>query len=563
MTINDLDVVVELPGVYFWLDKNGEIIYIGKAKNLKKRMKQYFLGSLNSYKTSKLVEEIFSFEFVTFNNEKEALIYEQLSIAKHRPKYNILLLDDKKYPYLKISLTNKITIQRVWKYKKEANSIYYGPLPVGYGATDLKKYLESKILYRDGFLIEEETQEYWNKSFEKIKEILLFKDKNFINELTNQMNLSAKSFQFEEALMYKRLIETVSKIQQKQLIELQNYENVDIFYFETFGDYIVSGIATYRFGTLLNSQTQAINIVFSAEETINSFLNIYYSKNEIPKLIIMNQELSQSHFDIVSTIKTSFPTKGQFFDILQTLKTNVDSKKDIEIQKLNNFETKTIANIKKLEDILNINNASDIVIFDNSHFSNTNPVCAVLRIWEGQLFKSQNRRFNLEVKQDRKADVEYMKQAVTKFISQEKDKKPSLIIIDGGLAHINEVKRILRVHDWNVDLIGLVKNDNHKTDHIVNSEGKKIPIKDKDLYNFLANIQEEVDRNAKRFQAKKSLSKSLETSLVSIDGIGFKTEEKLLEKFGSYSAIYNASEEELKEVVSEKIAKKIKNLFSV
>ncbi|MGX9383596.1 MULTISPECIES: GIY-YIG nuclease family protein [unclassified Mycoplasma] len=563
MTISDLNDIPHLPGVYFWKNSNDEIIYIGKAKNLYKRMRQYFLGALNSYKTTKLVEEIASFEFVTFQNEKEALLYEQLSITKFRPRYNILLLDDKKYPYLKISLTNKINIQIAWKYKKEPNTIYYGPLPPGYGSSDLRKYLESQVLYRNGFLIENESYEYWKNAFNKIKSILLFKEKNFLKQLESNMQESAYNFRFEEAASYKRLIETVKKIQDKQLVELQNYEDVDIFYFARKNEYAVWGIQVYRFGTLLNSETGALNIVFDFEETINAFLNAFYAKNQKPKTIFFNPELKDFDFDISHEIKSQYPQKGQFEKIMENVKTNVEIKADNEIQKLNKYETKTVANVEKLQKLLNIKSARDIVVFDNSHFGNQNPVSAMIRIIDGNVYKSEYRKFNLEVVDYRKADVEYMKQGVQKFIDMTKNgSKPNLLIVDGGVAQINEAKKVLAKNNWqDVDLIGLVKNDKHKTDHIINANKLAIKIDDIDLYNFLANIQEEVDRYAKANQWKKSISSSLEVSLLKIPGVGFKTEEKLLTHFGSYSAIYNASIEELKKVVSESVAFKIKEIF--
>ncbi|MBU4691072.1 excinuclease ABC subunit UvrC [Mycoplasma zalophi] len=559
MTIEDLDVVPKKTGVYFWLNKWNEIIYIGKAKNLQKRMKQYFLGSINSYKTTKLVEEIASFEFNIFANEKEALIFEQLSIQKHKPRYNILLLDDNKYPYLKIKiLDKKLLIQRAFYYKKEPNAIYYGPLPLGYGVTDLKKYFESKYLYKNGLKIEHFSQEYLKQTFLEIKEILHFKDKKFLLELENNMQIAAKNFLFEQANIYKKMIELVSKMQENQVVELQNYENFDAFFFRKKDAYIVLSVANYRYGTLLNTSTTAIHEIFNFEETINSFLNAYYLKNEIPETVLFVHDMKQFELDITQKTKLKYPEKGIFNKILLNLEQNTINKIDIEINKLNILESKTIINIEKLAKILELNSLRDIVIIDNSYLQNTNPVSAILRIIDGKLYKSERRFFNLEINESRKADVEYMKQGISKFIKLNPDNIPNLIIVDGAFSQVNEIKKVLNKYNWHSKVIGLVKNDKHKTDHIVTDLNKVIKITDIDLFNFLANIQIEVDKFAKQKHSKKSNSSSFQGFLTQIKGIGNKTEEKLLSFFGSYNNIYNASFEQLTKVVSNEIAQKIK-----
>ncbi|QJR44315.1 GIY-YIG nuclease family protein [Mycoplasma miroungirhinis] len=563
MNIEKLNVVPNKPGVYFWLNEYDEIIYIGKAKNLQKRMKQYFLGSINSYKTTKLVQEIANFEFTIFSNEKEALIFEQLSIQKHKPKYNILLLDDNKYPYLRIKIVNhKLLIDKAFIYKKEPNAIYYGPLPLGYGITDLKKYFESKYLYKNGLKIEYFSDKYLQNAFMEIKEILHFKDKKFIHQLEEHMNDAANNFMFEQANIFKTMIELVSKMQQNQIIELQNYENFDAFCFIKKDQYIVYSCSNYRFGTLLNTFTAAMSEILNFEETINAFFNAYYLKKPVPETILLFKDLEPLNLDIKNKTKIKFPEKGILLKVLNNLKNNALSKLDIEINKLNILEAKSLLNIEKLQKLLHIKSLKDIVIIDNSHLQNTNPISGIIRIIDGKIYKNEKRYFNLEVNHSRKADIEYMKQGIEKFINLNQNKIPNLIIVDGAKAQITEIRKVLKKYNWNCNIIGLVKNSKHKTDHILTEQNKKIFIKDVDLYNFLANIQIEVDKYAKSKFAKKSNNSSFQGSLIQIKGIGEKLEQKLLNHFGSYNKIYNATLEELKEIVSQNVAFKIKNFLN-
>ena len=250
------------PGVYLWKDKNNRIIYVGKAINLKKRMNQYFKGSINSYKTTKLVEEIANFDYIICNNNKEALILEKNLIEKYNPEYNILLLDDRGYPYIKLKLTNKLEItftKKINHYKNE-NEIYYGPFPDNYGASTILKLLQRESFYKDGLPITNVDQNYWKEQFERIKNILSFKNSLYLNELKNKMLKAAEYEQFELALEYKKNIEYLNKMKENQIVELQNQKNIDAFIYKIIDDKIHILFSFYRWGILINQDYQNIEI---------------------------------------------------------------------------------------------------------------------------------------------------------------------------------------------------------------------------------------------------------------------------------------------------------------
>ncbi len=179
------------PGVYLWKDAKQNVLYVGKAKNLRKRMLQYFDGAINSYKTNKLVSLIYDFDVYICKTNKEALLLEKAMIDRYNPEFNILLLDDRKYPYLKVQLLKDsllINLSRKVNAKDSKNTFYYGPFPSGYGAKPILKLLQHETLYENGLLIKNKDYNFWINQFNKIKEILSFKNNNYINELTNKMH---------------------------------------------------------------------------------------------------------------------------------------------------------------------------------------------------------------------------------------------------------------------------------------------------------------------------------------------------------------------------------------
>ncbi|AAT28031.1 GIY-YIG nuclease family protein [[Mycoplasma] mobile] len=549
----DLDNVTTKPGVYLWKNKHGNIVYVGKAKNLRSRMKQYFSGMLNSYKTIKLVQIIDSYEVIVTTSEKEALILERNLIETHKPSFNILLIDDKRYPYIKISLLkNDIEIKMVRRYKKQNNSFYYGPFPTGFGAKVLINLLIRETKFEKGLPVVNKNASYWKEQFKKVKNILGVNNKEYINDLKKQMFLSAENFQFEIANEIKSTILFLEELKNNQVVELKNDKNIDVIGFSEDKNYIFLNMLFYRYGALLSSEDFVLEKLSDGKETIRKFINEYYTLNLLPDELIISLEFT--HNDLNFDFEILNPKRGTYKNILDNAIMSANEKREIKILEFERKKEITINNIEKLEELLETKNLNHFLVIDNSNTNNFSPVSVIISYKNGLKDKKNYKKFNLETG-DRKADVEYMKEACFRYFSKKENPIPDLLIVDGALAQVREVKKILASLFIKLKVIGLVKNDKHITSHIINLKEKREEISDASLLIFLKSIQEEVDRFAKFHHRSLRTKNTLEGFLLSIKGIGPKTEKKLLENFKNYSEIYNASLEDLEKILSKSIAK--------
>ena len=551
MTKINLDNVPLKPGVYLWKDKYGTVIYVGKAKKLKDRMGQYFKGMLNSYKTAKMVAEIDSFDYVITNTDKEALILERNLIEKYSPVFNIKLTDNKRYPYIKVRLTDSLEISLVYRIKNDRDkALFYGPFPTGYNAKKMVNLLNRMTTYKNGLPYKKSDKKYWEEKYLFVKELLTSNSKSLIKNLESQMISAAEKMQFEVAQDLKETIESFNHYKVGQTVEFNSLINTDVIAFVQKDNYLSIAMLFYRQGTLLSKNDFVIEITSSIDESTRQFISQYYSNNFRPDQIISN-------INVETDIKLIKPQKGDKKKILNNALLNAEDNINLKLQSFIRKEELTIGAMRKLQAILKLENLSHILMIDNSNTNNTDPVSAIVSYRNGIKQKNEYKKYNL-INKTRNADVEYMKQGVTRYFSDSDNPVPELFIVDGGIAQINEIKNII---PKSVTLIGLVKNDKHSTSHILTSGNKRIDIDDQTLLNFLIGMQIEVDRFAKMHHSSRR-RKTFEGILLTIDGIGKKTELKILEHFKSYAAIYNASIEELEEVVSPALAKKIKEKVS-
>ncbi|KUH47365.1 GIY-YIG nuclease family protein [Mycoplasmopsis meleagridis] len=556
--------IPQLPGIYLWKDKNDNVIYVGKAKNLRSRMHQYFKGSINSYKTNKMISEIFSYEIFIVNNNKEALLLERQYIEKFNPEYNILLLDDKNYPYIKIELKKgELLIKLTKKYLKNDsnNSLLFGPFPNGYGAKVILKLLQREAFFEKGLKIQSKDEKFWKNQFDKIKNILTFDNKNYIKELEEKRKEADKKWQFEISLDLTRSIEYLKKLKEDQIIELKNNKNIDVLSYKIENNLLYVTILFYRYGILINKDSQIIPIMLDEKHLFESFFDKYYKNKIIPDEIVVPEKLLDLNLELTNeNINFHVAKNGIYKLILQTCELNLEEFYKNEAKFAQNKINKGTNNLELLKTYIPLDNLKNIVAFDNSNFNNYNPVGVAIVYTNGLKNKNAYRKYSHEINFSRQADVEYMQKSITNYLSNlDTNIVPDLIIVDGALAQVHEAKKVIKRLNMSFPVVGLVKDDNHKTKFLIDLEEKQVPIKNRDLKNFLAEIQEEVDRFAKDYLRKKHRITSLEGKLRSINGIGEKIEFKLLEKFGNYNNIYNATLEELEKVVPKSIAKKIFN----
>lgn len=564
--IASLKNVSTAPGIYLWKDKNDQVIYVGKAKNLRKRMHQYFEGAINSYKTSRLVEEIRAYEVFICKTNKEALLLEKLYIDKYNPEYNILLLDDRRYPYLKVQLSDKgldISLSRKIGQKNETNKLFYfGPFPVGHGSIQIFKLLEREAFYEKGLKIKNKDPKFWEEKFNKIKSNLSFKDNSYINEIKEKMLKEAAAEHFEIARDLKLSWEYLKKLKEEQIIELKDIRNLDVFTYKTVDNIIYMTTIFYRSGLLINKDNQALSIDIDEAETLEKFFNKYYENKIKPDEILVEEKLIDLNLNLDETLNIVAPKIGYKKRALEIAQLNLEdffNKEHLQIKNKNDHALIMLEEFKKL---IKIDSLKNVILFDNSNLANSNPVGVAIVYTNGLKNKNLYRKFNHIDIYSREADVEYMKESIKKYFSSNENKKDfDLIIVDGGLAQIHEAKKVLFDLDIKIPIVGLVKDDFHRTRALIDLEENLVEIENKDLLNFLASMQIEVDRFAKSHLRNRNRITTFEGSLQSIKGLGKSAETKLLNTFKTYVNIFNAPLKELEKVVSKKIALEIKKLY--
>lgn len=546
----NLDNVPNKPGVYLWKDKTNNIIYVGKAKKLKTRMNQYLKGMFNSYKTSNLLLNIVSFEYIITPTEKEALILEKNYIDKYNPKFNILLTDDKRYPYIEVLLNEKLNINLSYSVKNKGKNIkYFGPYPNGFGAKKLKDLVARFTLYKKGLPIKNKDKSFWKVQYQKACKILSNNQSNLINEIKNKIQEASKNLKYELANEFQKSLTYLIENKEKQIIELNDKKNIDVFGIIQKNDKLSIHILFFRDGFLLSNKDYVINIFNFKEDSIQEFIEKYYWINKKPDLIILDKKLNLD-------IKVEIPQKGKKLKILKMAIENAKDNIDLKIEKHVRKEKQIYESIKYLESLIN-KKINHILMIDNSNTNNFEPVSVIVSYKNGIKQPKEFRKYKL-TKTNRQADVEYLKQGMDKYFSKKTNLVPDLFLVDGGVAQVNEARKIIK----DLPIIGISKDEKHKTKNIVDLTNNVIEIKNSYLLNFLSNIQIEVDRYAKSYHSNLRSRSSLQNSLTLIKGVGPSTEKKLLKSFNDYASIYNASFKELEKIVSSKLALKIKNYFN-
>ncbi|PZW01467.1 GIY-YIG nuclease family protein [Metamycoplasma auris] len=549
--------ISQKPGVYFWKDCNNKIIYIGKAKNLKSRMTQYFdLNMQNSFKTEKMRQEISDFETYVFETEVEALIFERSSILKYKPKFNVAIPTQATFPYiyikkqktnLKIDLTNK--------YERKNDTLFYGPLVKGNQYLPLIKYLKHLLVSKDGQLQNKMNSEEIELAFNKAKKILKF-GKEFKSKLIEERNIASENEDYYLAKQYQNIYDLIYAKDSQQNLVLKTKRDIDVFGFFETNNMVSISILHFRSSILLNKTDLILNINTTLKDFISNFLEEYYAKNQIPDYIL----LSNFYYDLFidEGLKTHFLLSSNFFYKKLLLIAYENAKNDIE-NKIKRFEkeNKNDSVISYLSNLLNTK-MNYFAVFDNSFVSNTKEVVGASFVYSnGNIDSSKKRAYILNKQINGRSDFDYMYQNVDLFLNSNKS-KIDLIFVDGGIIQIKAAKKAMDKNNIDIPIFGLRKNETHTFESLINEEDQEIKIDNQDAINYLIKIDNEIDAHAKKWYNKRHKKNMLESPLQKIKGIGKKTEYLLLERFKTYDAIYNAKIEELEEIIPKNVAINIK-----
>lgn len=572
-----IDLLPDKPGSYQMKDKNGTIIYVGKAKSLLKRVKQYFTRPQEG-KVQKMVLEIVDFDIIETNTEKEALLLEINLIQKYYPKYNILLKDGKMYPYIALKRGNDPYLKILHK-DKDKKYYYFGPFPSsGSAYTTINllnkiyplrkcKNIPSKpcLYYYLGQClapcINKINQEDYKKIVSGITKFLNGDVSEIIQELTIKMKESASKLEFEQANEYKQQIESIKHTVSSQKIMMQDHIDRDIVGYSIREGYLCVIFFVYRKGVLLGKNVFINDLYTDIEDGLVTSILQFYKNHSLPKeLIISNDEI----VDILTeslNIKVYVPKLGFKKDLLFMALENAKQGLDQHFQTAR-LEDNKLELLEELAKLLYIDTPLDIELYDNSHLQGSDAIGAMVKYINGEKAPSLYRKYNIkgENKKDDLASMkEVLKRRFTRMIN-ENQKRPDLIILDGGETQIQAGLEIEEEMQVFIPIAGLKKNDKHQTDSLINGQtGEIIPLDRKsNLFFMLMRMQDEVHRFAITTFRNKHTKSLYQTIYDDIPSIGEKRKNMLIEAYPTIESLKQASIEELSQLVPTQAAILIK-----
>lgn len=533
-----LSTIPKNPGCYIMRDKTGHIIYVGKAKNLANRVKSYFTGSHDA-KTTKMVSLVNDFEYIITSTETEALVLELNLIKEHQPKYNIMLTDDKTYPYICITQEKHPRIIYTREIQKYGGK-YYGPFPNAKAAKETVNLLnrlyplrkcvklpkKECLYYHLGQClapcINTVEQSTYQEIIEKIHKILKGDTTQEIKNLKKQMLQSSESLDYEKALELRNNIFDLEALQEKQTVDSQIAE-ADVFGYYADEDYISIQVFHIRNGKMIERNGNVFDVIEDEKDMFENYIAQFYlnQKNPMPIEIIV-PEVTVDRLEEVLSHKITIPKRGKKKELLQLVLNNAKQKMtELVLKSEMNFK-KSLGALEEIQELLGIALPSHIEAFDNSNIQGTSAVSAMVVYIDGKPQKKLYRKYKIKsvVGPD---DFNTMYEVVHrryKRLKEEDSKLPDLIVVDGGMIQVAKAQEALDDLQTKIPIMGLVKNEKHQTDAIF-FDGNKYEIKKRSgLYVFLSALQDEVHRYAITFHHQVHTKNTISSELDRIQGIG-------------------------------------------
>ena len=568
-----LKLIPEKPGCYLMKNEDNNIIYVGKAKNLKRRVNSYF-NKIHTGKTKVLVDNIKDFEYIITNTETESLILELNLIKKYNPKYNILLKDDKTYPY--IVLTNdrypSLKIVRS-KVRKKIKGKVFGPFPNVISARNTVNLINRMYPLKKCDKLKKELCLYYH-----INECLGYCkfeiDENIINEMINditkilngdykfvtkrleeEMKKASDELYFEKAIELKNLISDIKSTVSKQIIVSNAKYNFDVFGYYESNNFLIIAVMFIREGIIIGKTHKIINNYIDLEDTYLRFIIDFYEKYSVPKKIMVNDMESINSLSNILETEVSVPKKGDINKILEMANLNAEEISKEKLEKIKRDDEIRLEAIETLKNILGLEKLERIELFDNSHLFGTYYVGAMVVFKDFIPDKNEYRKYKIEASV--KDDLSAMKEVIYRRFYRallEKTELPDLIIVDGGPLQINVTLEVVNSLNLDIMVIGLKKDNKHRTSKLVLSNLTEIDVKDSNLFVYLYKMQEEVHRFAITFHRNIKNKGMLQSVLEEVPVIGEKRRKELLKKYPSIVKIKNASAEELSKIIPKEVA---------
>ena len=582
-----LKTIPHLPGSYQMRNINNTVIYVGKAKDLYKRVNSYFKGNVTG-KTAKMVSEVVDFTYITTSTEQEAFILEINLIKQYDPKYNILLKDDKSYPYIEyISKPYpRVKVSRYLSVKKKDKKMLFGPYPNAYAARKIVNLInrlyplkkcegmpKNVCLYYHigeclGFCEKHVDKDKLNKMEADILEFLRGNDKILIDKLVGKINMYSDSLNFENALELKKELDYIKIVLDKQKVELHDYVNRDVI-----GYYFDEGIVSVevlfvRNGKIVGGNNDKFYLMSDLSDEVTSYILKFYERHEIPKeLLVLN--LDSDKMNIVSellALKVVMPVKGIKKKLADMAYNNAKIALEQELEIIRNDEKRSIIANDELRKLVGLEVLDRIESYDNSNLFGTYAVSGMVVFKNGKPSKKDYRKYKVSV--DVNDDYNTMKEIIYRRFYRglvEKTQMPDLILVDGGITQIGACKSVLDELHLNIKVCGLRKDDHHRTNELVDGDTLKvydIP-KGSDIFHYLTRIQDEVHRFTITYHKTLRDKGSIGSILDNIDGIGSVRKKELIKRFGSIKKMKEASIEELSGIIPETVAIELKKYLTM
>ena len=552
-------------------DKDDNVIYVGKAKDLQKRVSQYFLRP-QSGKVFKMVQNVDYFETIIVQNEKEALVLEMNLIHQYFPRFNVLLKDGSHYPYIALKKKGDVTLT-IKRNNKDKNYDYFGPFPnsgAAYKMVDLIHKIfpirkcrnipkEVCLYYHLGQClapcINKIDEETYDSLREEIKSFLRGNNQKQISSLKTKMMEASEKQEYELANEYKQLIKSIEHINTTSSVESSDKTDRDIFAYSTRNGYLSLAFLIYRKGMLLGKESHVVEQFGDEEEQVVDLITQLYERCPLPNEIVVNSDYICQELQSYLDINVYSVTKGKIYDLVVSAKSNADNALD-EYFLSSKLDTDKIALLDELGKLLNIPTPYHIELFDNSHLQGSSPVGAMVAYINGEPNKNLYRKFKIEHEEARD-DFASMNEVITRHYSRlksENKKFPDLILVDGGLPQVKSATSALQNIDAKIPVFGLYKDDKHSTSGLIDINEKTYPIEDKKLFFLLTRMQDEVHRFAISFHKEKR-NKAMTVSIFDeVKGLGSKRRELLQRFYPDINSLKEASIDDLSQLLPKDVA---------
>ncbi|PLA72326.1 excinuclease ABC subunit UvrC [Streptococcus anginosus] len=576
-----LELLPTSPGCYIHKDKNGIIIYVGKAKNLRNRVRSYFRGSHDT-KTEALVSEIEDFEFIVTESNIEALLLEINLIKENRPKYNIMLKDDKSYPFIKI--TNEIYPRLIiTRQVKKDGGLYFGPYPDVGAANEIKRLLDRIFPFRKctnppekvcfyyhigqcrAHTVCHNDPHFFQEMAQEVADFLKGHDNKIIDELKGKMTSAAENMEFEKAAEYRNLLQSIATLRTKQRVIAKDLQNRDVFGYYVDKGWMCVQVFFVRQGKLIERDVNMFPYYNDSDEDFLTYIGQFYQEKShlIPNEILIPSDIDEIAVQAVVDTKILKPQRGEKKQLVNLAIKNAQVSLQQKFDLLEKSVEKTQGAIENLGQLLNIPTPVRIESFDNSNIMGTSPVSAMVVFINGKPSKKDYRKYKIKTvigPDDYASMREVIKRRYSR-VMRDGLIPPDLIVIDGGQGQVNIAKDVIQNQlGLDIPIAGLQKNDKHQTHELLFGDPLKVVELSRNSQEFflLQRIQDEVHRFAITFHRQLRSKNSFSSQLDGIEGLGPKRKQNLMRHFKSLANIKKASVDEIVEVgVPRKVAEAV------